>query len=497
VSTPINLAVSAITSSSAILSWAIGQVTNPGGGGGEPSAGGFAAFLAQFLPEQTVPTWADRTHTASPTATVNGSGTDGSPWTMEQARTLAVAGNIVGLMPGQWYGGTPPRPFGDPLRRLYPAFRPENSGTASQPIWFVAQNPAATNTSGRTEIYSGSPDAWEGWPAFGSYGKNYIRFSGIYSDLNDPNGQNYVDTGLTSFREGIGCSIHKCHLIGKQHPQNNNNAAVRIEGIVSGEIGDNKIEGFRGNTNNAGITLYRSMGARIHHNDITDCFDAFHPKSKDSSFQFYGNKVYSCNQFARLLIPSYSGTAAEEGWIFNNTGNNLNKIIGMTTSDGPFRIDKVKVFNNTFNNIATANDPGAIYWSASPDSPRDNQFYNNIIHTAYAVFGSYRTYPGTAAEMAGFWTSDRNVFQGTTKFFNAGGLNAVTLAQWQAVGQDVNSVFANPSFTNRASGDFTLQAGSPALGLGRDKLGMFGPVDGVINAGARPTNSAEIIGIRG
>jgi hypothetical protein len=42
----------------------------------------------------------------------------------------------------------------------------------------------------------------------------------------------------------------------------------------------------------------------------------------------------------------------------------------------------------------------------------------------------------------------------------------MTLEQWQAKGQDKNSLIADPLFANPAQGDFTLRANSPAFKLG-------------------------------
>jgi hypothetical protein len=46
-----------------------------------------------------------------------------------------------------------------------------------------------------------------------------------------------------------------------------------------------------------------------------------------------------------------------------------------------------------------------------------------------------------------------------------------TFAEWQARGQDVHSVIADPLFADPERGDFTLRPGSPAIALG------FRPID--------------------
>lgn len=457
------------------------------------------SFADSFAPEFNVPTWDNRTRTADPEAVVDGAGTDGSPWTMEQAMALTTAGMIVGIRPGQWFGTQPDVQASD--LDVTPAFRPANSGTAANPIWFVAQYPAATNATNRTEIYSGATVERQGWPAFGVIEKDHVKFVGIYSDMNNANGKIRDDSGLASIRGGaanrpVGLGIYKCHLVGKQNAFDNN-AGVRVEITNAPEVADNKIEGFRGNTNNAGITVYNALGVRMHHNDIHDCYHAVYPKSKPVGYKFYNNKITSCADFIRSLVPSYNGTEVEQAWVYNNTGKDVGRVWGMSTSDGSFRIADIKLFNNTFYNVTAANDPGAITWASSPSAgDKDNRFFNNIIHTAANFMGTYQGNPNTAAKLADFIKSDRNVLHNISDYFNGGGIEAITIAQWQGVGQDVNTVFGNPMLTSIASGDFTLQAGSPAINLGRDLMGAFGPVGGTVNAGARPLSSSEVIGIR-
>ncbi len=49
-----------------------------------------------------------------------------------------------------------------------------------------------------------------------------------------------------------------------------------------------------------------------------------------------------------------------------------------------------------------------------------------------------------------------------------------TLAEWQALGYDQHSVYADPQFTDPAAGDLTLQPGSPALALGFQPFTLTG-----------------------
>ena len=68
-----------------------------------------------------------------------GVGSAGDPWTLAEAMTSAVAGDIVAIAAGVYVGSST-------NNKEQPAFRPSNSGTSGSPIRFVAQWAAATHT---------------------------------------------------------------------------------------------------------------------------------------------------------------------------------------------------------------------------------------------------------------------------------------------------------------------------------------------------------------
>jgi parallel beta-helix repeat protein len=82
----------------------------------------------------------------------------------------------------------------------------------------------------------------------------------------------------------------------------------------------------------------------------------------------------------------------------------------------------------------------------------------------------------------GVWGDGEYLFDDNL-YFQAAGLplsfGGLTLSQWQAQGQDLHSLMANPLFTDPYNGDFSLAAGSPAFNLG------FQPID-VSTVGPQP-----------
>ena len=77
----------------------------------------------------------------------------------------------------------------------------------------------------------------------------------------------------------------------------------------------------------------------------------------------------------------------------------------------------------------------------------------------------------------------KNCILDNNLYWNAAGLpvkfKELSFAQWQASGQDVHSIIADPMFENPEKGDFRLKPGSPAEKIGfkpfdYSKAGVYG-----------------------
>ena len=84
------------------------------------------------------------------------------------------------------------------------------------------------------------------------------------------------------------------------------------------------------------------------------------------------------------------------------------------------------------------------------------------------------------SDMGGNW-SDNKYKLDYNLYYNAAGAPVTfkdwTLDEWQARGQDVNSIVADPLFANPENGDFSLKSESPAFDLGFKQidLSVVGP----------------------
>ena len=141
------------------------------------------------------------------------------------------------------------------------------------------------------------------------------------------------------------------------------------------------------------------------------------------------------------------------------------------------------VHNNIF-----SNQGGRRYWGILIDQGGTNHIYNNDFYeNNYAIVTESIGGPSTniiknnivcctstnewwfVDDRGAPYAGDHNVFygSGTVYWTWNGGAKISSLAGWKsASSQDAHSINANPRLNNPSTGDFTLQAGSPAIGAG-------------------------------
>jgi hypothetical protein len=117
-------------------------------------------------------------------------------------------------------------------------------------------------------------------------------------------------------------------------------------------------------------------------------------------------------------------------------------------------------------------------------------FKNNIFYSDNS--SGYFFYEEVAGQM-GTWTFTNNLYymtSSTTHGWVKHGQTYSTLSQWQSSGNDANSIYADPLFTNYSAGDFSLKSGSKAMNSGTN-VGLTADLTGTIVPSTNPDMGAN------
>jgi parallel beta-helix repeat protein len=149
----------------------------------------------------------------------------------------------------------------------------------------------------------------------------------------------------------------------------------------------------------------------------------------------------------------------QESEIFNNLiYNNHATGIAMYKIDGGDGSKNNKVFNNT------VIQPSDGRWNILVvDGSTGNTLYNNILINHHSFRGSIAV---DAASLSGL-VSEYNIV--VNRFSNNGGSSNMTLAQWQSLGYDLNSMLADPEsqiFIDHTNGNYHLLQNAQAVDAG-------------------------------
>lgn len=228
-----------------------------------------------------------------------------------------------------------------------------------------------------------------------------------------------------------------------------------------------------------GIDAKNGSGrGHIFKNEVHDIYiegiyiDAYEAHTYD--LDVYSNVIYGCG--LGITITSEQGGLLENIRVFNNivhdttdTGIAVLNWDGMAGSGGP--VKNVSLFNNTIVNVGNTTPPdGGFRINYAAGKLTGLTIRNNIIVARTAAI-AYKT-PAQNV------TVDHNLISGTKLVSGQGGLT------------DANLVQGDPKFTNQASKDYHLSAGSPAIDKGSTDIPFAFDFDGI----ARPQGGGFDIG---
>jgi len=214
----------------------------------------------------------------------------------------------------------------------------------------------------------------------------------------------------------------------------------------------------------------------------------------------YHKGVTSYNKFVNLIGRAMDGFCGESLWIGNVVNGVANGAAGSGIAlevNGPNN----KVYNNTFYDIENI----GLMFNTDPVAPDvQSEAKNNIIDASsvnHIVWVTNDAGLSPTFDNNDYWMGSG----GETKYYWKG--TDYTFTNWKTQSSgDANSVEADPLMTDPSSGDFTLQAGSPAIDAGADlgdgsvylALGAASTwPDGVVTVNQDTTNPPWDIGAYG
>jgi hypothetical protein len=452
-------------------------------------------------------TYGPPTHYCDPTRPLNsaGAGTLASPWNLDQAMRLAVAGNVVGVLPG--VSVAMPSTNNDNL----PTFRPVNSGTATNRIVFVtryaavalpnvASNPNRTQLrhNGTRAVANGPSESGSGSAMYGSTQANYITFDGFYVDMETA--QPKADSGVIRVENARGVHFRNFEIKGTRTNLQSNPVIYRPQAAVDTVLSNFRAYDFSNDTSGSDTPQralfsdqYGDQNFLIENFEIRNTERGIFLKgtaNNRTAFNYgrirYGvvSNVFECFRFNDL--DSGNVTTLEysicQDVIAGGTGS------GFTLSSETTPARNLLVHHITVARLRQASTmQGGIYGKNSISSNvtiRDSIFdLDNGSQGHGIAFGEISTLPA----VLNYNAYSKN---GGNVSFAYNGVQHNSIAAWRsASGRDANSlILASGPFVDRAGGNFRIPAGSPAL-TASSTGGQLGAFAGGMTPGVDVGNS--------
>ena len=200
-----------------------------------------------------------------------------------------------------------------------------------------------------------------------------------------------------------------------------------------------------------------------------------------SDARVYGNYLHDNNLAAGINMDGVI-----DAHIYNNiiVNNHSAQGIALFQQDGAVVSSGAKIFNNTI----IVPDDGRWGILMTNGANQNTEIYNNIIINQHAWRGSI------SCTSTANLSSDYNLL--SDKMSNQGDGFAITLAQWQALALDGNSLIVNPLseiFMDHINDDYHLISDAQAVNAGND-IGVSSIVTDDYDGNLRPEGSQYDIG---
>lgn len=364
--------------------------------------------------------------------------------TLQKAADVVAPGDVVIVQPGEYTG-----------------FYLETSGTAAMPILFTAADGVVINEDNAT-----TPDG--------------INLEGASYVIID----NFEVTKAT--RAGIRIVLANNCIVRNSYCHGNGRWGI-FTGFTddllleNNECSDSGIEHGIYVSNSSDRSVIRNN--LVHHNNASgiqinaDVSEGGDGISTDA--QIYNNVIWE-NGVAGGAALNLDG--AQNPLIYNNLiYENHATGIALFDGDAAGPSSGAQIYHNT---IIQAADGRWCILAVGGSSGA--QILNNILINQHSFRGALNI---DAASLPGL-NSNHNLM--TPKITLNDGASITTLAAWQGMGQDVNSLAA-PSladiFVNPTGSDYHLTATSPAINLGVNDLGILTDLDGVSRSATGPVDA--------
>lgn len=404
-------------------------------------------------------------------------GTEALPWaTCQKAASTLTAGETAYFKSGtysEFYQGLP--------AIAHKACKPQNSGTATNPIVFSV----APGHEGNVLI----DQQHSARAGFFMKGLQYVTIRG-FEIIRANHG---VETLVDSQSYGIVIENNHIHDL---YSTGSNMGGVKLDNCTSCIVRYNTIHDIRQNqgsgTHGQGVHSFSMDQTEIYGNTIYDVqWGVFFKRARSNSVwgvKVYQNVFYDMKTGVNIGISGATNAPYRNLEIYENVVYNSGQGVTVEIQElNDSSSTGIKIWNNVFDVTA---------YGLNINGMKDVQIWNNIITDP----GSFeiRTKLNSGSNPTEITYSDFNLYVSTPQTFVLNHYHSTqrifnSLSAWTAgTGFDQNSTINTPMFIDQLARDYRLCDSSPAVGSGRngENIGAFpiGVVGGVNCPPARVQN---------